>query len=72
MANGNAEEPEYLSRFMEVYASLPFAERANPVLVLTISERDEPVSWNMAYRELKQNSELGNRIGKKLVELKII
>ncbi len=68
-ANGNEE---YLSRFTKIYASLPVPERSNPIIVINISGKDEPISWNMAYRELRENSELGKKIGRKLVELSII
>jgi len=58
----------YLERFMKVYSNLPFEERGLTVLVI----EEKPIDWNMAYRELEHNTELGKKIGIKLVELQII
>ncbi len=53
---------------MKVYSSLPLEERKLPIVVI----EENPVNWNMAYIEVKNNTLLGRKIGEKLVELKII
>jgi hypothetical protein len=68
MAEAPASESPYRERFMRVYANLPLTERNMTVVVIN----EEPISWNMAYRELNQNTELGKKIGEKLAELKFI
>lgn len=62
------EESELLNRFLKTYSNLPVEERKNTIIVID----DEPISWKMAYREIKNDSELGKEIGKKLIELGII
>ncbi len=58
----------YLDSFMKVYSALPIEERELPVVVID----DAPISWNMAHREVKNNTPLGNKIVEKLIALKII
>ncbi|OIO25308.1 hypothetical protein COX85_03290 [Candidatus Micrarchaeota archaeon CG_4_10_14_0_2_um_filter_55_9] len=59
---------QYLEAFLKVYFGLPLEERKLPVAVID----GNPISWNMTYRELSENTGLGRRIGAKLVKLKII
>ena len=56
-------------KFLKVYYNLPISLRREVVLVL---EEDGPITWNVAYLEIKNNSELGEKILKQLEELKII
>jgi len=58
----------YVERFMKIYVNLPLPERDSVVIVID----DEPISWSVAYKEIKEKTELGKKIGKKLIELKII
>lgn len=55
-------------RFLAVYSNLPLNIRKEIVLVVS----DEPITWNVAYREVSGNTSLGSEILKKLDELKII
>lgn len=64
----NSEEPELLNRFLKTYSSLPIKERKNTIAVID----NEPINWKMAYREIKNKSKLGKKIGEKLIELEII
>lgn len=57
-----------LARFMKVFANLPLAERDQVAVVID----DNPISWNMAYREIRNNTELGKKAGEKLIALNII
>lgn len=57
-----------LDRFMKVYSNLPFKVRDEIVLVID----DKPITWNVAYNEIKHNTKKGEDIIKKLVELGVI
>jgi len=65
------KEPRKLTAFeklTKIYNSLPLAERRLTIVVI----RNNPISWDMAYKELKYNTRLGKLIGEKLIKLKII
>lgn len=55
-------------RFLKAYANLPLAVRKEIILVL----EGEPITWDVAYLEVKRETETGKKILKKLEELKII
>jgi len=55
-------------RFMRVYADLPLKLRKEIVMVID----EEPITWNAAYIEVKNNTEKGKRILEKLASLGII
>lgn len=56
-------------KFLKVYANLPINLRDDIVLVL----KDKgPLTWNVAYVEINNDTKLGEIIFKKLVQLKII
>lgn len=57
-----------LDRFMKVFVSLPLTERDQVAVVI----EDNPISWNMAYREIRNNTQLGETIIKKLIALDVI
>ncbi len=61
-------ENDSLARFMEVYSNIPINLRKEIILVID----DQPISWNVAYLEIKNNTPLGNRILQKLIEMEII
>ena len=44
--------------FFKVYASLPIDERENVVVVIGKA----PISWNLAYNEIKHNTKNGEKI----------
>lgn len=56
-------------RFFKVYANLPINLRDEIVLVLP---EKGPITWNVAYLEISNDTELGNEILQKLIELKIL
>ncbi len=62
------EARDFLGRFMNVYSGLPLEERKLPVVVVG----GEPIGWNMAYVEIRENTKLGLQVAEKLVELRII
>lgn len=57
-----------MDRFMKVYANLPLKVRDEIILVID----DKPITWNVAYNEIKHNTKKGKEIISKLVELGII
>ncbi len=54
--------------FFKIYASLPLEEREHVVAVLD----GEPISWNLAYQEIKNNTKKSQKILNILKELEII
>lgn len=55
-------------RFLKVYSNLPINLRKEIILVI----EDKPITWDVAYLEVKNNTALGEKILNKLAELKII
>ena len=56
-------------RFLKIYAGLPINLRDEIILVLPSIG---PITWNIAYLEIKQNTKLSEQILKRLDELDII
>ena len=56
--------------FFRFYANLPLNLRKE--VVLDLKEKGGPITWDVAYREIKAQTELGNEILGKLIELKFI
>lgn len=63
--------PELSSRekFLKLYANLPLPERDE---VIFVDENKGPISWNVSYIEINNNTDLGNIILKRLTEMNII
>ncbi len=55
-------------RFLKIYADIPLNIRKEIVLVL----EKEPITWNVAYVEVVNNTEKSKAILKLLEEIKII
>jgi len=55
-------------KFLKVYANLPEPERYQ---VIAIIDR-KTYSWNVAYNEISNNTELGKKILKKIEESEIL
>ena len=55
-------------RFFKVYANLPLNLREEIILVID----DEPLTWNVAYLEISEDTPLGKRILEKLEALELI
>ena len=51
-----------LERFLKVYSYLPLEERKLTIIVMD----GEPVNWKRAYEEIKNRTELGEKIQKLL------
>jgi len=57
-------------RFLKIYANLPINVREEIIYVVLPEKR--PITWNVAYLEVKNDTSLSKDILKKLEELKII
>jgi len=57
-----------LSRFVKTYNNLPIPERDMVCCVID----GEGVSWKLAYSEIKEKTELGERIQAELERLELI
>lgn len=55
-------------KFYKIYANLPLGVRQEIILVLD----DKPITWNVAYIEIRNNTYLNKIILEKLKALKII
>ncbi|MAG44369.1 hypothetical protein CL633_00585 [bacterium] len=56
-------------KFLKIYNNLPLSERKGAILVL---DDKEPISWEVAYIEISNNTLLGKIILKKLKSMSII
>lgn len=56
-------------RFFKVYSNLPLNLRREIILVLP---QKGPITWQVAYLEINNNTKLGDEILKKLTGLNII
>lgn len=63
------KETNSRGRFLKVYANLPINIREE---IICVSDKKGPITWNVAYLEIKNNTKLGEEILKKLEVLKII
>ena len=57
-----------LSRFVKTYNNLPLPERDLVCVVIG----GDGITWRLAYKEIKEKTELGQRIQKQLEDLKLI
>ena len=58
-------------KFFKFYANLPMNLRKEIVLDLGV-DQGGPITWEVTYREINANTELGNKILEKLIDLKFI
>lgn len=56
-------------KFLKLYSNLPINLRKEVILVL---EDKGPITWEVAYIEIENKTKLGDKILKKLSQLKII
>jgi len=55
-------------RFFKVYSGVPDSEKKVPIAVIN----NTPINWNLAYEEIKNETEKGKKILKILIDLDII
>ena len=61
--------------FLRVYQNLPLNERRNTILVLEEKGKapeKKPISWDIAYLEIEQETSIGEKILNKLIKLSLI
>lgn len=63
------EQPDPRQRFLKLYSSLPIPLRKEVILVI---EKTGPITWEVAYLEVENKTQLGQAILTKLEELKLI
>jgi len=61
------------AKFLQVYSNLPINERKNVIVVLEKDDKEkQPISWDIAYIEIEKETEIGDKILKKLIKLDLI
>jgi len=58
--------------FLSAYANLPLNTRKEIILVLEEEGKKQPITWEVAYFEVKNNTSRSEKILEKLKELNII
>ncbi len=56
------------SKFLKVYANLPVGVRSEIIAVID----NEPMTWNVCWLEVKQNTKLSKKILEYLTKMKFI
>ena len=59
-------------KFLRTFANVPLNLRAEIILVLEENDIKQPITWEVAYFEIKNNTSRSERILEKLEELKLI
>jgi len=60
------------AKFLQIYSNLPINERKNVIIVLEKDKEKQPISWDVSYIEIDKETELGDKILKKLIKLDLI
>ena len=55
-------------KFFTLYSNLPLAEREKVILVID----NEPISWNVAYQQVKNDTKLSHKLLKIMEELEFL
>lgn len=63
---------KYRDDFLRAYSNLPLNTREEIILVLKDGDRERPITWDVAYFEIKNNTPISDTILEKLKGLKII
>jgi len=59
---------KYAEKFFKVFTNLPDEERKNPIVIID----DKPISWNVAYDQITNETRKGEKILKILVGVELI
>jgi len=65
-------ELENREEFLRIYANLPLAVRKDVIVILDNGEMKQPVTWAVAYLEIKNKTSKGDEILHKLKSMKLI
>ena len=63
---------ENREKFLKAFANLPLNTREEIILVLEESGRKQPITWNVAYFEVKNNTARSEDILKRLERLGLV
>lgn len=69
MTNNNDKKNGSREKFLRAYSNLPINTRREIILVL---EEKGPITWEVAYLEIRNNTEIGEKILEKLEKLNLI
>lgn len=64
----SGQENNRREKFLRAYANLPLSTRKETILIL----EGQPITWEVAYLEIRNSTPEGNKILEKLEELKLI
>jgi len=59
-------------KFLRAFANLPLNTRKETILVLEENNIKQPITWEVAYFEIKNNTPISEKILQKLEELGLI
>ncbi len=62
------EYKEISRKFAEIYSNLPLKTRREIVVVVN----EQPISWEIAHKEIENDTDMGREILNKIHELKIL
>ncbi|MDE1767103.1 MAG: hypothetical protein KGI27_12655 [Thaumarchaeota archaeon] len=60
--------PDARESFLKIYANIPLKVREEIILVLD----GKPITWNAAYVEIKNDTDVAEKILKELVKMELI
>lgn len=63
------KKPQSRERFLKVYYNLPLNVREEVIYVV---DGSKPITWNVVYLEIRNNTKLGKEILRRLEDLEII
>ena len=66
------QEDNLREKFLKSFANLPLNTRGEIVLVLEEDGRKQPITWNVAYLEVKNNTPKSDEILKKLERMGLV
>jgi hypothetical protein len=65
-------DAEKKAKFLRVYANLQFDLRREIILIITEGKEDKPITWNVAFNEINNETKLGEKILEQIVDLGLI
>ena len=66
------QEDEIREKFLKAFANLPLNTRGEIILVLEEEGRKQPITWNVAYFEVKNDTPKSKEILRKLEEMGLV
>ena len=60
------------NRFLSVYSNLSLDLRKEIILIIEEDKEEKPITWNVAYNEIFNETKLGEKILKKIIALELI